>query len=64
MAETLNSSILLQIQALKLTAIQSKESLILAAQSGVNVDLPSDGTSQKAKGFKTLIAFKTISISS
>ncbi|GGA56137.1 hypothetical protein [Okeania sp. KiyG1] len=62
MAETPNSPALLQIKAVKLATIQSKDALILAAQSGVNVDLPSDGTSQKAKGFKTLIAFKVISL--
>ncbi|NET41925.1 hypothetical protein [Okeania sp. SIO2B3] len=32
----------------------------MTAQSGVNVDLPSAGTSQKAHGVKTLIAFKVI----
>ncbi len=58
MAESPNSPALLQIKAVKLAAIQSKESLILAAQSGVSVDLPSDGTSEKARGFKTLILLK------
>ncbi|NES66802.1 MAG: transposase, partial [Okeania sp. SIO2D1] len=62
MAETPNSPALLQIKAVKLATIQSKDALILAAQSGVNVDLPSVGTSQKARGFKTLIAFKVISL--
>ncbi|NET28850.1 hypothetical protein [Okeania sp. SIO1I7] len=60
MAETPNSPALLQIKAVKLATVQSKDALILAAQSGVNVDLPSAGTSQKAQGFKTLIAFKVI----
>ncbi len=62
MAESPNSQTLLQIKAVKLATIQSKESLILAAHSGVNVDLPSDGTSETAKGFKTLKAIKVISL--
>ncbi len=62
MAESPNSPALLQIKTVKLTAIQSKESLILAAQSGLNVDLPGAGTSERARGFKTLIAFKVISL--
>ena len=62
MAETPNSPALLQIKAVKLATIQSKEALVLAAQSGVNVDLPNAGTSEKARGFKTLIAFKVISL--
>ncbi len=62
MTESPNSPALLQIQAVKLAAIQSKETLILAAKSGVNINLPSDGTFQQAKGFETLIAFKVISL--
>ncbi|MDY7006983.1 MAG: hypothetical protein SWX82_24415 [Cyanobacteriota bacterium] len=62
MAETPNSPALLQIKAVKLATIQSKEALVLAAKSGVNVDLPNAGTSEKARGFKTLIAFKVISL--
>ncbi len=62
MAESPNSPALLQIKAVNLAAIQSKESLILAAQSGVNVEVPSAGTSERARGFKTLITFKVISL--
>lgn len=62
MAETPNSPALLQIKAVKLATIQNKEALVLAAQSGVNVELPSVGTFEKARGFKTLIAFKVISL--
>ncbi|MDJ0553493.1 MAG: hypothetical protein QNJ68_03455 [Microcoleaceae cyanobacterium MO_207.B10] len=62
MSETPNSPALLQIKAVKLATIQSKEALILAAESGVNVELPGLDTSEKAKGFKTLIAFKVISL--
>lgn len=62
MAENPSSPALLQIRAVKLATIQSKEALILAAKSGVNVDLPNAETSEKAKGFKTLIAFKVISL--
>ncbi|NEQ37437.1 MAG: hypothetical protein F6K40_14650 [Okeania sp. SIO3I5] len=36
--------------------------MILAAQSGVNVDLPGTENIEKARGFKTLIAFKVISL--
>lgn len=62
MAENPNNPVLLQIKGVKLAAIQSKNSLILAANSGVDVEVPSDGTLEKAKGFKTLIAFKVISL--
>ncbi|MGB3514599.1 MAG: hypothetical protein WBA93_36395 [Microcoleaceae cyanobacterium] len=62
MAESPNSPALLQIKAVKLATIQSKEALILAVRSGVNVDLPNAGAFEKARGFKTLIAFKVISL--
>lgn len=62
MTETPNSPALLQIKAVRIATIQSKEALVLAAKSGVAVDLPNAGTSEKAKGFKTLIAFKIISL--
>ncbi|MEM1167834.1 MAG: hypothetical protein AAGJ08_01760 [Cyanobacteria bacterium P01_H01_bin.35] len=62
MAESLYNPVLLQIKAVKLATIQSKDALILAANSGVDVEVPSDGTFEKARGFRTLIAFKVISL--
>ncbi len=47
---------------MRITNIHRKDALILAANSGVNVEVPSAGTFERAKGFKTLIAFKTISL--
>jgi len=62
MAETPNSPALLQVKAVKSATIQTKEAWVLAAQSGVNVDLPGVEIGSKAKGFRTLIAFKVISL--
>ncbi|NEP85551.1 MAG: hypothetical protein F6K18_01230 [Okeania sp. SIO2C2] len=62
MAETPNIPALLQIKAIKIGAIQAKKSFLLAAESGVNVDLLEAINTEKAKGFKTLIPFKVISL--
>ncbi len=62
MAENPDSPVLLQIRAIKLATIQSKDALISAANSGVDVELPSDGTPERARGFRTLVAFKVISL--
>ncbi|MGB3513617.1 MAG: hypothetical protein WBA93_31310 [Microcoleaceae cyanobacterium] len=60
MAQTPNSPALLQIKAVRLATQQSKQALVMAAESGVNIDLPGIEPENDAQGFRTLIAFKVI----
>ncbi|MGD1712857.1 hypothetical protein [Dapis sp. BLCC M172] len=62
MAENPDSATLLQIKAIKLSTVQAKESFLLAAESGVEINLPGIENAERARGFKTLIAFKAISL--
>ena len=62
LAQPPNSAALLQIQALKIATIQGKEASILAAKSGVNLNLPGLDKENDAEGFKTLIAFKVVGL--
>ncbi|MGB3512684.1 MAG: hypothetical protein WBA93_26395 [Microcoleaceae cyanobacterium] len=62
MTQTPDSPALLQIKAVRLATQQSKQALVMAAESGVNIDLPGIESENNVLNPWTLIAFKVIGL--